>query len=185
MSQFNNKGHLLAEAALIMPLIMLVIVAIIYLLLNLYNLTCLQSVANISCERGSYLIGDNIKSNEMSLHEKSFLYSKQVKKGIIQKNIDQGAEAFSLSCKEASVDIVPALGFSKLNINTVGIYQIPSLSNISKAVFNQSHVRSYYIHDEAELIRNIDLVKDSAYAAFKNVFEEASKRSETLENRNE
>lgn len=172
----------MVEAALIMPLIMLVIVAIIYLLLNLYNLTCLQSIANISCERGSYLIVDNIKSSEMSADENSFFRDKEIKKGVIQKNLGQGVEAFSLSCKQAYVDIVPALGFSKLNIITIGIYRTPSLSDISKEVSNQRHVSTYYIHDEAELIRNIDLVKDSAYAAFSNVFDEASKRSETVEN---
>lgn len=168
----------MVESALIMPIVMLTVVALIYILLSLYNLTCLQSSAHITCERGSYYVAGSIHPNNINASE---TISKNDKEKVIETSMNHWITKFSLSCEDVKTKVVKQLGFSQVQVKTKGVYQKPSVWKIGTTNTNQNHLTTYYIHDEAEFIRNIDLIKDTAYAMFENVIDEAIKKQESME----
>jgi hypothetical protein len=174
--KFNQNGSIVVEAALIVPLIILSLVAIIYIALLLYSHAHMQTTANWAVERGASTWSNKSKDFETGKIEiedlnANSLYWRLVDNSAREKidgiidHTQKKAEANNLlagSEEQVTAAIKDYIIYKKLVVNTQDRRALP-LGNIL-GIFGMS---KYYtisaqaqasVYDSAEFVRNIDYI---------------------------
>ncbi len=172
---------MLVEAAIVIPIVTLVLVGVIYILFNLYNTTSLQSAVHITCEKGSRYYSETIEGeHDWQIEATLYPYTNK-ERNIETLLMNHWIKRFNVSCADVEAHVNHQLGFSKIVMAYKEKHKSPMINQLGKNLVSLPRLDEFYIHDEAEYIRNIDLLEDAAYSAFENVFEEAKKRYESME----
>lgn len=179
--KLNNKGVVLVEAAIVMPIVTLALVGVIYILMNLYNTTSLQSAVHITCEKGSRYFSETIEGEEDWQVEATINPYTNKEHQIKIMLLNHWVKHFNVSYTGVETYVNHQIGFSQMVLKYQEIHHSPLLSQLGQKVDSSWRVDAYYVHDEAEYIRNIDLLEDAAYAAIENIFDTAKERYESME----
>jgi len=172
----SQKGSIVIEAALIIPLIVLSIVAVMYIALLLYSHAYMQGTANWTVERGAAMWNNKNKhfeTGKIEVHELNAngLYwrladnsANEKIESIISytKNKYKISNLLTGSNRQIKVDFKDYVIYRKLVTDTQAEYTLP-LGNILE-IFGMS--KNYTIKaqaqasidDPAEFVRNIDFI---------------------------
>jgi hypothetical protein len=191
----SQKGSIVIEAVLIIPLIILSIVAIIYIALLLYSHAYIEGTANWAAERGAAMWNNKNKhfeTGKIEVHELNAngLYWRLSDNSANEKieNIisytqkkDNKSNLLTGSNEEIAVDFKDYIIYKKIVANTQAEYTLP-LGNLLE-IFGMS---KYYtiraqaqasVDDSTEFVRNIDFILnlkkqlENAYPEIGNVGE--------------
>lgn len=176
----DSRGSLIVESALVLPVVIFSIIAVIYIVFSLYNQTCLFSLLNMSSEQGSYYLAGNLSIEGMSsLSREENLYSNEEKRDDIERYVNEYMNHLSLSY-DTSISIPTKKNSSALvKIVAMKGYRLPLMTDVYKRLDRQ-FISEYYVHDEAEYIRKMDIITDAAYSSITDVFNEAKIKHEEM-----
>ncbi len=179
----ENKGSILVEAALVFPIIILTLITTIYILIHMYQQTCLQSVVDMASEREGYYLAGTILTKDLKPENRLYYYLRD-NQGIledIEPYMDHYLRKYALSKNpKIKTRFICQLMYSQMEIMTHNTYIIPLFKSQEEKRNNETRA-IYYVHDEAEYIRNADLILDEAYSGIDHIFEKAVQRSEKME----
>ncbi|NLK73419.1 MAG: pilus assembly protein [Clostridiales bacterium] len=179
----NNRGSAMVETAIVFPLVIMTLIAVIFILIHMYNHTCTQSIVDMSSEKSGYYLTGTIESNYLPKAENRLYYS-------FENNTDElrsmkaytawYMERFSLN-REKTVDAEYFYHFlcPRVEVSVQMPYDLPFFQK-GQRTRNKTINGSYFIHYEAEFIRNMDLIADAAYEGIDNIFEEAAQKSKSI-----
>jgi len=178
----KNRGSIIIEAALIFPVMILVTVAMIYILVHMYQQTCLQSVINMVSERYGYYLGGNIIAEDLVPENRLYYYlhnSADLKKDV-EPYLNNYYQKFTLSENQmVEMSHLQHPLFSQIEVIIHNTYKIPFFSETDKEI-RKSTKAKYYIHDGAEYVRNVDLLINESYSDIDDIFKKAVQRSEKI-----
>lgn len=162
---------MLVEAAIIYPIVILTLLAVIHILIHMYQQTCIQSVADLSAERGGRYISGTIVTkdfNKQPLYYSFDQNSSQLEK--IHHKTEEQIKQYALPSM-VKVTLEGNIISPKIHVLSKQRYGMSFLYH-SKEVKRRTE-STYYIHDEAEYIRNIDLIIEMGYSAIDDIYKKA------------
>lgn len=175
----SRDGSMVVEASLVFPIVFLVIIAVIYFCMIIYQKAYIQSLADMAVERGAAVwnnptkdisIGSVTKSNINSggLYWRLFDLSRQDKEERVREYIKERLERYSVFGftvpPEVNVKINDHIAYKVLEVSIDAKYKIPvggvlKMFGLSE-VYNVSARTSAVINEPAEFIRNTDFALD-------------------------
>lgn len=159
---------MLLEAAVIYPIIILTLIAVIHILIHMYQQTCIQSVVDTTTEKGERYVSGTIITEDSG--EELLYYSLERSSSClreIKSNTEEQIKRYALPLK-VEVVLNGNIANPKISVKSDHYYDVPFLYD-SKEVKNIAE-STYYVHDEAEYIRNIDLILDIGYSAMSDIY---------------
>ncbi len=181
-NSMKSRGSILVEAALIFPVIILVIVAMIYILVYMYHQTCLQSVINMVSERKGYYLAGSILTEDLVPENRLYYYFYRNSDLIenIEPCLKNYYQKYTLSRKQKiKMSFSHHLMYSQMEVIAYDTYSIPFLNHTDTEI--RKRIKAvYYVHDEAEYVRNVDLVLNESFSEIDDIFEKAVQRSERI-----
>jgi len=179
----ETRGGVLVEAALIFPIIILTLVTMIYILIHMYQQTCTQSIVDITSEREGYYLAGTISTQSLMPENRLYYYLRS-NEGILEEvtpYVDKHFKKYVLTNDpKIKINFMRRLMYSQIEIMTYNTYSIPLFRINEKKLRNKTR-GIYYVHDEAEYVRNVDLILDEAYSEIDHVFEESVRRLRKME----
>lgn len=186
MSNFNNnKGNMTVEAALIFPVIFLIIVALIYITIFLYEQAYVKSLADRAAERGAAVWKNREMNMDIGLvkledfrdndpYWRLYDYNKAAKEKNIEayinsllmdysilKNRDPSGKITGIS---VNAEVKNYIIYKKLSVNVIKSFNLPvgnalSMFGIDRT-FTISAKSEALIYEPAEFIRTTDFIID-------------------------
>ena len=191
----REQGSFTVEAALIFPVILLTVFALIYMGLLLYEKAYIKSVAHRAADRGAavwdnpakdVMIGSVTKAelNMGGLYWQIWDTDVEEKKQKIVGYVDKQLQLYSIlnGDHEINVQVNNYVGYKTLVVNIKNEYKIP-IARLLKPF----GIEEYYtihgrgktgIHDPVELMRNIDFIGDVG----KEIYDENPKLQQITDN---
>ncbi len=167
---FNEKGSFTVEASIIFSLVFLLMVVLVYCFIIMYQYISLQSVTSEASNRGASYYVKQFKSNSQWPSETNFYWrildsGASAKKGSIEAYILTGLEPPIINSeKTVKIDIYYSLLIKQLKIGIEEKYPLPAgklltIFGISPQLTIKAET-STPLEDNAEFIRNLDMVTD-------------------------
>jgi len=158
----SEKGSITVEAAIIYPIVILVLVTLVFFMIGLYRQVSILSVVNLSVEETAEL------TNGKDTPLYGMLTSDEIKDSLMNKGEeDTPLLLFGGYLDEALVRRKNNLFFQKINVSVyksypVGVSFIDALLGEDGKGFTIYAESEAIIRDPTEFIRNVDMVSDFA-----------------------
>ncbi len=180
-----QKGSFTVEAALIFPIILLTLFALIYMAILLYEKAYITSVAHRAADRGSatwhnpakdIMLGSVTKKelNASGLYCQIWATDEDYKKQKIIQYTDKRVRLYSIlnGQHDISVKVNNHIVYKTLVVEIKSAYKIP-IANLLKPFGIDAYYTSYAkgkagIRDPVELIRNVDFIGDVGREIYDN-----------------
>lgn len=190
----NRNGSFTVEAAILMPIVILTIVALIYMCLLLYQQVCIQTVAEKAVQRGAAVWSSNHKDMYISKISKNDMencdpYWRYLESGDQkQKKVDKIKDYIKLQINRYNVlnsstpsvitleDDTDYLIYKKLKVTITQNYRLPigrMLTSFGlKADFPVTVHTEAVVNEPTEFIRNTDFIIDTGKEIDRKIFKD-------------
>lgn len=167
----DSRGSSIVEAALIFPVVIISLIAVVYIVVNLFMITCIRAGGDQSIEQTSYQLSGVVKTETENPKDKKLYYrfsdNGEFKKQIAS-SVKQSIKNISVynSDEDISVDYTALAVYPRLELEIEKKY---GLSKLWSESIDRKEKIQYCIHDECEFIRNIDLISDGIFKNFQSI----------------
>lgn len=159
------------------PIIIIALIAVLYIIINLFMITCIKAGGDEGIEQCSYQLSgvvinrpDDLLANQLYYR---FSDNENTKNELISR-VEDALNRVSLysSPENISVEYGAFSIYPQLRMKISKNY---NLSKLWSASLGRNENIAYSIHDECEFIRNLDLISEGIFSSYQDMKSQSKK----------